>query len=286
MSKIERRSGLSLREFMDEYIIPNRPVILTDASKEWEAHACFTPEFFKKNFPDKIATIKGRQYKLFDYVDMMLTSSEQNPAPYPFKLDLEKKFSELLEYIQPAFEIMKKNRLKSPLFGRRLIPQAATLEIFFGGPAGWFPYIHYDLFGLYAIVTQVYGRKEFILYEAEQVKYLYPDPENPWMSTINEYYKPDYEKYPAFKNAKPVTDVVMPGETVYIPKGWWHTTRSLEPSISVAQDLLVHSNWDLFSRDVLFYKRKQSNTKAAVLNLYLKALDVGMSVHEKLIRSY
>jgi hypothetical protein len=286
MGNIERRSGLSFKDFMNEYIIPNRPVILTDASKDWKAHGVFTPEFFKKNFADKKASIKGKEYQLGEYVDMMLASTPENPAPYPFKIDLERNFPELLAYVQPDFEVMRKNRLKSPLFRKGLIPQAATLEVFLGGAAGWFPYIHYDLYGLYAIVTQVYGHKEFILYKPEEEKYMYPDPENPWMSTIKNYHNPDYEKYPLFKNANPINDIVAPGETVYVPKGWWHTARSLEPTISIAKDLLVHQNWDLFSRDVVFYKRKQSKLKANVMSVFLKALGTSMSVHEKFVSSY
>lgn len=286
MGKIDRRTGLSHKEFMNEYVIPNRPVILTDASKGWEAHKVFKPEFFKTNFPEKMATIKGTQYKLGEYVDMMLTSTAENPAPYPFKVDLDRTFPELKKYIEPGFEVMKKNRLKSPLFRKALIPQAATLEVFFGGASGWFPYIHYDLYGLYAIVTQVYGRKEFTLWKPEEEKLMYPDPENPWMSTIKEYWNPDYQKYPLFKNANPMSDVVAPGETVYVPKGWWHTARSLEPSISIAMDLLAGTNWDLFSRDVVFYKRKQSKLKADIMSAYLKAVGAAMSVHESFVKKY
>lgn len=286
MGKIDKRSNLLLQDFMQEYVIPNRPVILTDASKTWQAHGLFTPQFFKTNFADKTAPLKGKVYKLADYIDLMLTTTPENPAPYPFKLNLEKNFKELIGLVQPDFEIMKKNRLKSPFFLKSFIPQAATLEIFFGGPSGWFPYIHYDLYGMYAIVTQVYGHKEFILYEPGEEKYLYPDPENPWMSTIKNYHEPDYDKYPLFKNAKSVSDVVGPGETVFVPKGWWHTARSLEPTISIAKDLLVHQNWDVFRRDVVFYKRKQSMLKAAAMNLYLNVLDGIMNVHEKMITEY
>lgn len=286
MGKIDRRAGLTHKEFMNEYVIPNRPVILIDAAKEWEAHKVFKPDFFKKNFPEKTATIKEVQYKLGDYVDMMLTSTSDNPAPYPFKVELDRSFPEIIKYIQPGFEVMKKNRLKSPLFRQSLIPQAATLEIFFGGPSGWFPYIHYDLFGLYAIVTQIYGSKEFILWKPEEEKLMYPDPEHPWMSTIKEYWNPDYEKYPLFKQSNPIRDVVAPGETVYVPKGWWHTARSLEPTISIAQDLLASTNWDLFSRDVVFYKRKHSKVKAEIMTVYLKAVGAAMSVHENFVKEY
>jgi histone arginine demethylase JMJD6 len=283
---IDKRSDLTFREFIHEYIIPNKPVIITNAAKGWKAHDHFTPDFLKKNFPDKTASIKGKPYKLSEYVDMMIASTEKNPAPYPWKMDIERRFPELLEYLQPQFDVMKKNRLKSPFFSEKLIPQAATLEIFLGGASGWFPYIHYDLYGLYAIVTQVYGRKEFILWEPEQGKFMYPDPENPWMSTISEYFKPDFDKYPLYKNAKGSSVVVDPGETVYVPKGWWHTARSLEPTISIAQDLLVHQNWDLFSRDVIFYKKKEGKLKGAIYSMMVKGIGSAMSIHEKFISAY
>ncbi|MEO5572602.1 MAG: cupin-like domain-containing protein [Bacteroidia bacterium] len=283
---IDRRSDLSYVDFVNEYIRLNKPVLLTNASKNWKAHEYFTPEFFKRNFPDKVAGIKGKQYKMKEYIDMMFASTEQNPAPYPWKLDIERKFPELLQYIQPGFEIMNKNRLKSPLFSDRFIPQSATLEIFFGGTSGWFPYIHYDLYGLYAIVTQVYGKKEFILYEPGSEKYLYPDANDPWKSTIKDYHNPDYEKYPLFKNAKGTSVVVNRGETVYIPKGCWHTARSIEPSISIAQDLLISQNWDLFTHDVIYYKKKESKLKGLIFSFYLKALEKCMSLHEKFISSY
>lgn len=283
---VDRRSDLTYSQFMNEYIIPNKPVIMTNSAKDWTAHATFSPEFFKKTFPDKVASIKGKSYSLAEYIDLMMTSTQDNPAPYPWKLDIDRKFTELMPYIQPGFEVMKKNRLKSPFFSERFIPKASTLEIFFGGESSWFPYIHYDLYGLYAIVTQVYGRKEFILYEPSHGQYLYPDPENPWMSTIKDYHKPDFEKYPLFKNAKGTSVVVAPGETVYVPKGWWHTARSMEPSISIAQDLLVPQNWDLFKRDVIFYKKKEGSLKATLFNAYINAVEAGMNIHEKFISAY
>ncbi len=267
---IERRSGLGWNDFIIEYVATNKPVILTDVASQWTAHQIFSPEFFRENFPDKTAGIGDKRYRLADYVELMLTCTEEKPAPYPFKIDIEKNFTEILPYISPAFSVLEKNRLKSPVVTKRLIPSASTLEIFFGGKSGWFPYIHYDLYGLYAIVTQVYGRKEFIVYDPAQAEYMYPEKEHPWKSGIKNYHHPDYEKYPLFKNAVPVKDVVQPGETIFVPKGWWHTARSLEPTISIAQDLLTRHNWDLFAKDVLFYKKKEGTAKALAYALYLK----------------
>jgi histone arginine demethylase JMJD6 len=280
-STIDRRSRLEWKDFVNEYVIPNKPVILTDAAERWTAQKIFTPEYFKENFPDKTATIHGIKYTLKEYVDMMRTSTAENPAPYPFKIDIEKKFTEILPFISPGFRIMEKNRLKNKLVTKRLIPQAATLEIFFGGPAGWFPYIHYDLYGLYAIVTQVYGRKEFIIYEPGQEKLLYIEKENPWKSSVENYHNPDYKKYPLFKNIKYTSDIVSPGETMFIPKGYWHTARSLEPTISIAQDLLTRENWDIFERDVMFYKKKEGAVKSLAYSLYLKYARLGVWMSEK-----
>lgn len=277
---IERRSGLDWDQFNDEYVRLNKPVILTDASAKWEAIKLFSPEYFKKNFPHKTATINEKNYTIDQYVDMMLSGTEENPAPYPFKIDIEKNFRELMPLIEPGFNVLSKNRLKHKLVSKRLIPQASTLEIFFGGVSGWFPYLHYDLYGLYAIVTQVYGRKQFIVYDPSQAEYMYPDKDHPWKSGIQNYYNPDYEKYPLFKNAKPVSDIVYPGETIFVPKGWWHTARSLEPSISIAQDLLTKYNWDIFERDVLFYKKKQGLVRWSAYALYLKYVQAGIWMNE------
>jgi len=278
---IERRSGLGWDQFMKEYVIPNKPVILTDAAATWEAHKLFSPDFFKKNYPDKSASIHGTRYNLSDYVDMMLTGTEEKPAPYPYKIDIERNFRELLPMITPGFNVLSKNRLKSKLISKRLIPQASTLEIFFGGKSGWFPYIHYDLYGLYAIVTQVYGKKQFIVYDPSQAEFMYPEKEHPWKSSIKNYHNPDFEKYPLFKNAKPTSDIVSPGETIFVPKGWWHTARSLEPTISIAQDLLTKYNWDLFEKDVLFYKRKEGSLKYFVYACLLKYAQAGIAFNEK-----
>jgi len=273
---IERRSGLDWDSFIEEYVKPNKPVILTDAARGWKAHEYFNPEFFREKFPMKTASIDGKKYTIEQYVDMMLNSTADNPAPYPFKIDIERNFNELFEYLDPPFKILSRNRLKSPLVTKRLITHASTLEVFFGGVSGWFPYIHYDLYGLYAIVTQVYGRKQFIVYDPSQVDFMYPDPEHPWKSQIEKYYEPDFDKYPKFRNAKPVSDVVSPGETIFVPKNWWHTARSLEPTISIAQDLLTKYNWDVFERDVLFYKKKEGTLRGLAYSLYLKYAKAGL----------
>jgi hypothetical protein len=286
MSQVDKRSGLTWSEFYNDYVIPNKPVVITDAASEWKALELFNPDFFLTTFPDKTATIKGVTYTLQDYIRLMNESTPEDPAPYPFKIEIDNRFPEIIPYVEKGFEILKKNRLKSPLFTDRLIPMASTKEIFFGGPGGWFPYIHYDLYGMYAIVTQVVGSKQFTLWEPDQEKYLYVSEEDPWMSTIEDYHKADPQKYPLFSNARSQSVTVEPGETIFVPLGYWHTARSMESTISIAQDLLTDRNWEVFRRDAVFYKRKHSLVKAMILDMYIRFIGTCMGLHERVINAY
>ena len=47
---IERRSGLSVEEFKEQYERPNRPVILTDVVSKWPATKKWTREYLRKAF--------------------------------------------------------------------------------------------------------------------------------------------------------------------------------------------------------------------------------------------
>ena len=57
---------------------------------------------------------------------------------------------------------------------------------------------------------------------------------------INNY---DESKYPKFKNVKFYSVLLEPGDSIYIPKGWWHYVKSLDASISV-------SNFGYFLKEI------------------------------------
>jgi Cupin-like domain len=45
--------------------------------------------------------------------------------------------------------------------------------------------------------------------------------------------RPDYDRFPRFRGVTPVGGVVHPGETLFIPHGWWHHTRTLDDAVSM-----------------------------------------------------
>lgn len=266
---IVEKLALTPEEFKKNYLFKNRPVVLTNATEHWSGLGKFTPEFFKQNYPEILLTIKDRQLKLGEYIDMMLSSTAENPAPYPCKLKLTPEYGDLLNDVNPPYRHARPDRTNSKIIPRRFFSGVDTYEIFFGGPGGWFPYLHYDVLKLHALINQLYGEKQFIVYTPDQAEFMYPNPKIPWQSSVENYYAPDLEKYPLFKNAVASTITVGPGETMFIPCGWWHSARSLTPTISVAFDLLNNSNWSQFTEEIAGMSRKTKPLTALAAKTFL-----------------
>jgi hypothetical protein len=45
--------------------------------------------------------------------------------------------------------------------------------------------------------------------------------------------QPDYDRFPRFRGVTALGGVVHPGETLFIPHGWWHHTRTLDDAVSM-----------------------------------------------------
>jgi ribosomal protein L16 Arg81 hydroxylase len=43
----------------------------------------------------------------------------------------------------------------------------------------------------------------------------------------------DLRRFPRYAKAQPIEFVIEPGEILFIPAGWWHHVRALDPSISM-----------------------------------------------------
>lgn len=278
---VEKKYRMSYTEFAKEHLFANYPVVIGDACEAWTAKDKFTPQFFKERYSDREVTIAGKTYNFGDYIDWMLTGNEENPAPYPCTLQIERDYPELLPDVLPRLKYAQPDRIHSKLLPNRLLSGANTLEIFFGSPGAQFPYVHYDYMSLHAYITQLYGYKEFTVIPPDQTAYVYPKPDNTWVSEVNDIWNPDLEKYPLFAKATPVKFVVGPGETLFIPCGWWHTARSLTPTISVALDCLNASNWKSFMQEVDTNMSQRRPALAKAVQTYLSVVGGVLGTFER-----
>lgn len=262
---IIRKDEISYEEFMKQHYKPGVPLVFKNAVKDWKAKQLFTPDWFRGNYPDRTTEVKGKTYTMKEIMDMVESSSTENPAPYPCIYNIAEQLPELLPLIKPDLIYSKPNWLDNKMF--KLGKWGAALELFIGGPGGKFPYLHLDYYHLNAWITQLYGEKRFTVFPRGQEHMLYPRPDDPWRSELN-IFDPDYEKYPLYKNATPISFVVGPGETLFIPFGTWHTAYSLTPTISVAFDTLNNKNHKEFMKDVWTFKSRDSKLKAMAMYPY------------------
>jgi len=224
--KLEKRTDLSLEEFIEEYRKPSIPVVFTDAANNWGATGKWTPEYLKDRFGHKTVSIDGKEYNFGQFIDMAMNSTDENPAPYLRECDVTEVFPELMEDITPILKYTTPNRLMNPLvFGafRRPGMQAGFPELLFGGTGGQFPRLHFDNWYVHAFVTQIYGDKEFTVFPPDQTEYLYPAEGRYNLSELKEFVNPDPEKYPLYKHATPYRIVVKQGETILHHPLQFHT---------------------------------------------------------------
>lgn len=240
--------------FIKEHWEPGIPLVFTDASSVWEANGTFSPDWFRARYGDRRTFVNGTEYTMNEILDLVEGKDISRPVPYPCKYHVETQLPEVLPMLKPlGLNYATPNWLESPWFTRG--NWGGAIELFIGGPGGRFPYIHLDYYHLSAWINQLYGRKEFTVWPRGQEKYLYPDPNDPWKSLVTDHDDPDYDKFPLYRNATPIRFTIGPGETLFIPFGIWHTAKSLEPTMSVAFDLLNGRNFPLFLKDVWWFRR-------------------------------
>lgn len=278
---IDKRSRISRKELVNEYIKPGIPVVLTDAAAHWPAMGKFTPDFFKANYGQLTKEIKGQTYTMAEIVDLIQQPVPGTPVPYPFCLDMEVAFPELLQEVKPEIDLGMPNRTLHPLLSRMLLKNTVAYEIFLGGKGSRFPYLHIDALYLHTQITQLYGAKDFILYSPNQAAYLYPTASNPKVSAVDAF-RPDYEKHPLFQYAQPVRVTVEQGESILFPTGWWHTTEIDGPCISMGRTYLNEWNWNDFVADNFELRKKTYPLLAYAMRTYAQALGHVLNAQEKI----
>ena len=266
---VERRAGLTTRQFKDEHLFPMKPVILTDAIEAWPARTRWTLDFFATAYGSRTVTIDGCEYSISAVIDAVKRSAPDRPAPYLRNLLIEPFAPELLQDVQPAPFCTRPNWLESRFFPGR--ESLTSLELYIGGAGAKFPVLHYDNMHTHAFLMQLVGVKDYVFYPPSATPFLYPRTgieEN--KSSIADIEHPDLERFPLFSRAVPSRCVLRPGETLFVPAGWWHTARIVSPSITVSANTVNASNWPAFTHDyVAVAARHRSTWRARMLGAYL-----------------
>lgn len=281
---LDRRERLSYERWARDYLLESRPVIINDAMPEWRAMTEWTPELLKKKLGSKPLRI-GPDYIPFNEItDAVLESSHENPGPYLRNVDIEKEIPEIHADVQPRLRYATPNWKASRLMPKDWIFPDDLVEVFFGGRGSRFPQLHQDWWGMHVFITQVYGKKKALLFHPDDRPYLYPTEVNTLFSAVDNFEDPDFSKFPNLKNATPYWATLEPGETLFVPNGWWHTTYMLEVSITVITVNWNQVNWGKFVREVLRTKSSENPLKAAGIAAYMTGVGAALRARDTLRR--
>ncbi|MDX2051559.1 MAG: cupin-like domain-containing protein [Polyangiaceae bacterium] len=276
---IERREQLDYQEFVNNYLLPQRPVLIANATALWGASK-WTPEWFIQHFPHKEVQAEGQTFELGTLLSRMLA---EEPTPYLKQLDIPKHFPELLPFLTPDLAYSLPNRTGSRFFPKYWFgPGSGTLQLFIGGQGASQGIVHADMPPLHSYSALLAGQKEWWVWAPSEGRYLYTREDYPHESSIKNVFEPDLARYPELASASVTRVVQQPGDLLFLPMGWWHTARtvSASPTITVAWDVLCQKNWQSFVDHIYVSERADHPVRARLLRTYLQALGPVLNVFE------
>ncbi|KAF3781067.1 F-box protein [Nymphaea thermarum] len=252
IGKVERKTNLTLEEFSVEYD-GKKPVLLTGLSQNWPAINKWTVEQLAEDYGDAAFRISQRnakkiRMKFKDYASYMKAQHDEDPL-YVF----DDKFGEvapglLKDYSVPHlfqedfFDVLEED--KRPPFRWLVVgPERSG--------ASW----HVDPALTSAWNTLLSGRKRWALYPPGRVPLGVTVHVNEEDGDVNIETPSSLqwwlEFYPLLaEHEKPLECTQLPGETIFVPSGWWHCVLNLENSVAVTQNFVNASNFEFVCLDM------------------------------------
>jgi len=229
-------------EFFERYVVGSRPLVLTDVARDWPAMRRWSPQDLRNRFGHLRVEIQAersadanyevnkldhrREVQLSDFVDQVLAGGATND----YYLTAN---NEMLS--RPEFAPLLADVGSLPAFCDRT--QLASRSSFWFGPAGTVTPLHHDTIML--CHTQVVGRKRWRFISPLQTPLLYNHFQ---VYSPVDLDHPDLGRHPLSAQATVLEVIVEPGETVFLPLGWWHQVTSLDVSLSFSFSNLALPN--------------------------------------------
>jgi hypothetical protein len=273
--------------FLKEYVAKNIPVVITDAAQGWRALETWTPEYFKAQYgAQDVEVTYGVKQNLAEVMDGVIASTAAKPGPYLHKVIIHQHMPFLLPDLAPENIYSFPRRYCSPLMPKRFHRPDGYLKLLIGGVGGKFPLMHFDSDNAHAMITEIYGDKEFVLFAPEDTAYIYPHEKSPSTSQIDDLDHVDLKRFPEFPKATQYRVIIGPGEAMFVPSRWWHAARVVTTSVSVCTNIMDSTNWDGFV-DLSCTGADGKTSPAMILKrMYLQLAGLAMSVIEGLQNAF
>lgn len=254
---IDRRNNLSLSEFIEEYAIPQKPVVLTNAAKHWPAMQKWTFDFLRENYGScqvkvlvcqplsKLSTHKSyRAYKsskksfikmsLKDYIDYLQKGDDERLL---YLIDWHLHFLSGTQKLRSDYQ--------TPIYfansGTFKTPMDQIFRWIYIGKKGTYSRVHLDVFDTSAWNATISGKKRWIFYPPETKAFKET-------MDINVLF-PDYNVHPFLKENR-MECITSPGDVIYTPSLWYHAVENLETGISFTHNYIDKWNYKFVKQNL------------------------------------
>jgi hypothetical protein len=229
---VEKRAQLSRDEFEQRFVRGCRPVVITGLARDWPAMTRWSPQYMKNHFGHLEVEVQAerksdpqyevnklqhrRRVRLGDFIDHVLAAGPSND-----------------HYLTANNELLRRPEFAPLLRDIGTLPdycdagQLANSCSFWFGPEGTVTPLHHDTLMLFH--TQIVGRKRWRFVSPLETPRLYNHHDVYSPVDID---RPDLFRYPDFAKVTVLDVVVAPGETMFLPLGWWHQVTALDLSLS------------------------------------------------------
>jgi len=220
-------------KFIEHVFLHNKPLIIEGGTADWPA-ASWNLQNIVQDIPDQQVQVRNnRSGRLFDPENMAHDKTQMSLHEFVDTIRQGKNETPLY-MAQTNFAGLVQNPLdfikRYPYLRRMDYLLQSNLWI---GTPGLATPAHYDF--AHNFYHQISGHKHITLFAPEDTCFLYPNPAIPLVSLVD-VASPDVERFPEFKLSNPISFVVGPGESVFIPAGWWHYIASTyDNNISINQ---------------------------------------------------
>lgn len=281
---VEKRAGLTIDE-MNKRFEKSLPVVITDAQVGWPAREKWTWDWFAEQYGEiempcsdlapffrhcdrgKILTLQVSMAEFVRYVqgELNAVAALQRYPDRPFYangwapfFDHEELLKDISDRLYCVQDVIPRGEGPMNQFN-------ASLTKIFLGPAGTVSRLHCDTYATHVWLSQIRGRKQFIVFPPEDTEHLghVPDEECDGRTSLFDPERPNFNAYPAARKARAYSVVVEEGETVVLPSRWWHWAKSLTPSVTLMRNFVNEVNFQEHCRI--------RNQAAEVRNSRLKA---------------
>lgn len=284
MSNVDVVDKISRKEFYNEFVKKNKPVLIKNQTENWPARKLWNTDYFlQPKWNLDINTKKGdvskgmrQKMKFADYVRNLKLYEET------------KKIGKNIEkpsYLHdvPIFNLLPELAKDIEPFPLELFPKwywkdyQNYIQFFMGSSDSVTP-LHFDTLCTHNMFFQMVGSKKFILIEANQKDLCYIEG---WRWSKIDASNPDKLKFPNANKLNIKEVIVKDGNILYMPPGMLHQVHSL--SFSVSFNIDWHTSKSAASG--VFTKFKGAPWKNMYYN-WLVFMGVGLKVPSKYIFPY